>query len=51
MMIQVTFYKVLLIRCSVLESEIVDERHFDTLADAKAFADLHENMISCIIEM
>lgn len=51
MMIQVTFYKVLLIRCDILESEIVDERHFDSLADAKAYADLHNDLVPCIIEM
>ena len=51
MMIQVPFYKVILIKCDVFESIIVDERHFESLADAKAFADLHNNMVPVIIEM
>ena len=34
-----SFYKVIVMRVDVFESEIVDEKHFGTLEDAASFCD------------
>lgn len=50
MIVNVPFVKVILLRCNVFESFIEDERNFNSYAEAKAFADLHSDLVSCIIE-
>ena len=47
MLVDVPFIKVVLLRCDV----IADERNFNSYAEAKAYADLHSDMVPVIIEL
>lgn len=48
-----TFYKVLLIHCDVFETSIVDERHFGTKEEARAFITSKKapNQLGLIVQM
>lgn len=50
MLVDVPFIKVVLLRCDVFETTIADERNFNSYAEAKAYADLHTDLIPCIIK-
>ena len=51
MLVDVPFIKVVLLRCDVFETTIADERNFNSYAEAKAYADLHNDMLPVIIEL
>ncbi len=51
MLVDVPFIKVVLLRCDVFETTIADERNFNSYAEAKAYADLHNDMVPVIIEL
>ena len=51
MLVDRLFYKVVLLRCNVFESTIEDERHFSSIAEAKAYAELHNDMVSIILKV
>lgn len=51
MLVDVPFIKVVLLRCDVFETTIADERNFNSYAEAKAYADLHNDMVTVIIEL
>ena len=48
-----TFYKVVVLEVNVLETEIVDERHFTTEAEAKVFCEAQERKgyITMLVQM
>lgn len=50
MLVDIPFIKVVLLRCDVFETTIADERNFNSYAEAKAYADLHSDLVPCIIE-
>lgn len=51
MLVDIPCIKVVLLRCDVFETFIADERNFNSYAEAKAYADLHSDLIPCIIEL
>lgn len=51
MLVDIPFIKVVLLKCDVFETFIADERNFKSYAEAKAYADLHSDLIPCIIEL
>ena len=51
MLVDIPFIKVVLLKCDVFETFIADERNFNSYAEAKAFADLHNDMVPVIIEL
>ena len=51
MLVDIPFIKVVLLKCDVFETTIADERNFNSYAEAKAFADLHSDLVPCIIEL
>lgn len=51
MLVDVPFIKVVLLRCDVFETTIADERNFNSYAEAKAYADLRNDMVPVIIEL
>ena len=45
-----TFYKVIVLAVDILETTIADERHFETLEGARAFADDRKNQgFTCVV--
>ena len=51
MLVDIPCIKVVLLKCDVFETFIADERNFNSYAEAKAFADLHSDLVPCIIEL
>ena len=51
MLVDIPCIKVVLLKCDVFETFIADERNFNSYAEAKAYADLHSDLVSCIIEL
>jgi hypothetical protein len=51
MLVDIPFIKVVFLKCDVFETFIADERNFNSYAEAKAFADLHNDMVPVIIEL
>ena len=51
MLVDIPFIKVVLLKCDVFETFIADERNFNSYGEAKAFADLHNDMVPVIIEL
>lgn len=49
----VPFYKVIVVAIDILESTIIDERHFNKCSEANAFADEcnRSGVLSIIIQM
>ena len=51
MLVDIPFIKLVLLRCDVFDTTIADERNFNSYAEAKAYADLHRDLVPCIIEL